>query len=100
MEPELGSKVQPQGIPGLPHIDLVEALDPPKLLPRGKNVRRLVAVHCNMRSQFSLLHGALDQLMYSLNCPSTPAWLRQLRNMLGLVQCQLHNLTINLTVAP
>jgi hypothetical protein len=36
---------------------------------RGKNVRRLVAVHCNMRSQFSLLHGALDQLMYSLNCP-------------------------------
>ena len=35
---------------------------------RGKNVRRLVAVHSNMRSQFSLLHGALDQLMYSLNC--------------------------------
>lgn len=33
-----------------------------------KNVRRLVAVHCNMRSQFSLLHGVLDQLMYSLNC--------------------------------
>ncbi|CAJ1461948.1 unnamed protein product [Effrenium voratum] len=33
-----------------------------------KNVRRLVAVHCNMRSQFSLLHGALDQLMYSLRC--------------------------------
>ncbi|OLP92015.1 putative phenylalanine--tRNA ligase beta subunit [Symbiodinium microadriaticum] len=33
-----------------------------------KNVRRLVAVHANMRSQFSLLHGVLDQLMYSLNC--------------------------------
>jgi len=33
-----------------------------------RNVRRLVAVHANMRSQFSLLHGALDQLMYSLNC--------------------------------
>lgn len=37
-------------------------------IQRGKNVRRLVAVHCNMRSQFSLLHGVLDQLMYSLNC--------------------------------
>ena len=34
-----------------------------------------MAVHCNMRSQFSLLHGALDQLMYSLNCPLTDRWL-------------------------
>lgn len=32
-----------------------------------KNVRRLCAVHSSTRSQFSLMHGVLDQLMYSLN---------------------------------
>uniref|UniRef100_A0A7S1S4A0 phenylalanine--tRNA ligase n=1 Tax=Alexandrium catenella TaxID=2925 RepID=A0A7S1S4A0_ALECA len=32
-----------------------------------RNVRRLGAVHAAMKSQFSILHGALDQLLYSLN---------------------------------
>lgn len=32
-----------------------------------RNVRRVAAVHAAMRSQFSILHGALDQLLYSLN---------------------------------
>eukprot|EP00931_Biecheleriopsis_adriatica_P023818 TRINITY_DN1496_c0_g1_i2.p1 TRINITY_DN1496_c0_g1~~TRINITY_DN1496_c0_g1_i2.p1 ORF type:complete len:630 (-),score=158.80 TRINITY_DN1496_c0_g1_i2:68-1957(-) len=33
-----------------------------------KNVRRLSCVHANTRSQFALMHGVLDQLMYCLNC--------------------------------
>jgi len=32
-----------------------------------KNVRRMAAVHATVKSQFSILHGALDQLLYSLN---------------------------------
>merc|ERR1719210_746815 len=34
---------------------------------RSKNVRRIGAVHCDTKTQLHLLHGALDQLMYSLN---------------------------------
>jgi len=31
-----------------------------------KNVRRVAALHANTKSQFAIIHGALDQLMYSL----------------------------------
>jgi len=31
-----------------------------------KNVRRVAALHANTKSQFAVIHGALDQLMYSL----------------------------------
>merc|ERR1719188_2384737 len=33
----------------------------------SKNVRRIAVVSCNTKSAFSVTHGALDQLMYSLN---------------------------------
>lgn len=34
---------------------------------RSKNVRRIGAIHSDTKTQLHLLHGALDQLMYSLN---------------------------------
>merc|ERR1719401_1704920 len=33
----------------------------------SKNVRRIAALSCATKSAFSVMHGALDQLMYSLN---------------------------------
>eukprot|EP00933_Yihiella_yeosuensis_P030614 TRINITY_DN24237_c0_g1_i1.p1 TRINITY_DN24237_c0_g1~~TRINITY_DN24237_c0_g1_i1.p1 ORF type:complete len:629 (-),score=136.45 TRINITY_DN24237_c0_g1_i1:88-1974(-) len=33
----------------------------------SRNVRRIVAVHAAPKSQFALMHGVLDQIMYSLN---------------------------------
>jgi len=54
-----------------PPIRLFEVGDVVLQEPKGevgcKNVRRLCAIHANSRSQFGLMHGVCDQIMYSLN---------------------------------